>query len=95
MKEMSDIGAERRQQGHGQTIIRTAAAVLCFYVFAGLLNGEALRHDVELMPYGGRRDVCVALVKPMAWLSRVTYLGSFRSWIEKSVRKADMAAPNP
>ena len=87
MKEMSDIGVGRSQQGCGQSIRRTAVAVLCFYVCAGLLNGEAIRRDLELMPYGNKRDVCLALVQPLAWLSRVSHVGDFRIWLESALHK--------
>ena len=87
MKDMSDIGVERRENNCGQSIRKTMLAVVCFYVFAGVLNGEANLHEAELLRYGTKRDVCVALLKPAAWLSRVTYLSTLRNWLEKSVHK--------
>ena len=88
MKEMSDIGVERRAKNCGQSIRKTVLAVLCFYALAGLLNGEANLHEAERMRYGTKRDVCVALLKPAAWLSRVTCMSAMRTWLEKSVHKA-------
>lgn len=85
MKEMSDIGLARSKRQCGQSIYRTALALLCFYVFAGLFNGEALLRGVDLMPYGNKRDACVALIKPAAWLSRVSGAGRMRAWLEKTV----------
>lgn len=85
MKEMSDIGLERSKRQCGQSIRRAALALLCFYVFAGLFNGEALLRGVERMSYGKKRDACVALIKPAAWLSRVTGAGRMRAWLEKTV----------
>ena len=87
MKDMSDIGVERRANNCGQSIRKTMLAVLYFYVLAGLLNGEANLHEAELLRYGTKRDVCVAILKPAAWLSRVTYLSTWRTWLEKSVHK--------
>jgi len=87
MKEMSDIGVDRSANNCGQSIRKTMLAVVCFYVFAGVLNGEANLHEAELMRYGLKRDVCVPLLKPAAWLSRVTYMGTLRKWLEKSVHK--------
>jgi len=87
MKEMSDIGVERRANNCGQSIRKTVLAVLCFYAFAGLLNGEAILRDVERMHTGTRRDVCVAIAKPADWLSRTTRLSALRKWLEQSVRK--------
>ncbi|MDD5677380.1 MAG: hypothetical protein PHW60_05220 [Kiritimatiellae bacterium] len=85
MKEMSDIGLERSNRQCGQSISRATLALLCFYVFAGVFNGEALLRGVERMPYGNKRDACVALMKPAAWLSRVTRAGCLRAWLEKTV----------
>ena len=87
MKDLSNIGAERRANGHGQTIRCTAAALFSFYIFAGLLNGVALQRDIELMPYGKKRDICVILIKPVAWLSQQTHLGDARTWLEQRLHK--------
>lgn len=89
MKDLSNIGAERRASGQGQTIRCTAVALFSFYVFAGLLNGTALQRDIELMPYGKKRDICVALIKPVAWLSRQTHLGDARTWLEQHLHKGE------
>jgi len=51
-------------------------AVLLLHVSAGLLNGVALQRDIELLPYGAKRDVCLALIRPVSWLSQHTALGT-------------------
>ena len=88
MKEMSDIGLERSEKKCGQSVGRTAVTVALFFAFAALFNGEALLRDVELMPYGTKRDVCIAVFKPMAWLSRVTHFSVLRAQIEKTISAA-------
>ena len=89
MKEMSDIGVDRRERNCGQTIRKTMLAVLCFYIFAALLNGEAIMRDAERMRYGTKRDVFVAILKPADWLSRATRGCALRTWLEKSVHRDD------
>ena len=83
MQDLSNIGAERHQAGCGNTIRRTAIALFSFYVFAGLLNGAALRRDLELLPYGTKRDVCLALIRPVAWLSQQTGACQARAWLDR------------
>ena len=66
---------------------RTVIALFSFYVFAGLFNGVALQRDIELMPFGTKRDVCLALIKPVAWLSQRTHCGAARTWLEQRFHK--------
>lgn len=87
MKQLSNIGAERHAAGCGQSVRRTAVAVFSFYVFAGLLNGVALQKDIALMPYGTKRDVCLALIRPVAWLSQHSRAAELRAGLERLVHK--------
>lgn len=89
MKDLSNIGAERHTAGCGQSVRRTAIAVFSFYVFAGLLNGVALQKDIELMPYGTKRDVCLALIRPVAWLSQRTHVADLRAGLEQFIHKEE------
>ena len=85
MKDMSDIGADRREQGCGQSIRRTIVAVLCFYVFAGLFNGAGILRDAEALPFGTRHEVCVALAKPLAFISEYSGMGWLREHLETAL----------
>ncbi len=87
MKDLSNIGAERHAAGCGQSIKRTAVALFCFYLFAGLFNGVALQKDIELMPYGAKRDLCLALIRPVAWLSEQTHAADLRAGLERLIHK--------
>lgn len=87
MKDLSNIGAERHEAGCGQSVKRTAVALFCFYIFAGLFNGVALQKDIELMPYGTKRDVCLALIRPIAWLSQQTHAADLRTGLERLIHK--------
>ena len=85
MKDMSDIGADRRDQGCGQSIRRTVLAVLCFYLFAGLFNGAGILRDAEALPFGKRHDACVALARPLAFISQQSGLGWLREHLETAL----------
>ena len=87
MKDLSNIGADRRAAGLGQSIKRTAVAVFCFYIFAGLFNGAALQKDIELMPFGTKRDICLALIRPVAWLIQQTHAADLRAGLESLIHK--------
>lgn len=85
MKEMSDVGVERRERGCGQSIRRAVLTVFCFYIFAGLFNGAGILRDAEALEYGRQRDVCVALARPLARLSEVSGLGWLREHLENAL----------
>jgi len=85
MKDMSDIGADRRELGCGQSIRRTALAVLCFYLFAGLFNGAGILRDAEALEFGRQHDVCVALAQPLAFISQHSGLGWLREHLEAAL----------
>ena len=85
MKDKSDIGAERRAQGCGQSIRRTALAVLSFYLFSGLFNGEGILRDAETISFGRQHDVCVALARPLAFISSHSGMGWLREHLEAAL----------
>ena len=91
MKDLANIGAERHQAGCGLTIRRAVLALLSFYVFAGLLNGVALRRELELLPYGAKRDISLLGIAPAAWLSEHTGAHRLRTWLDDRFHPA--AAP--
>jgi len=85
MKDISNIGAERHAAGCGQPVRCVAAAVFSFYIFAGLLNGVAMQKNIELLPYGTRREVCLSLIRPVAWLSRHTHAADLRTGLDQFI----------
>jgi hypothetical protein len=89
MKDLSNIGADRRATGLGQSIKHTALAVFFFYIFAGLFNGAALEKSIELETELGstKQVIGLALIRPVAWLSRVTHAADLRAGVEKLIRK--------
>lgn len=84
--DMRDIAFQRATAGEGVPCRKAVRAVGVFYIVAALLNGEALVREAELMPYGRPRDACVAVVKPLAFVGRVTGLGWFRNELERIFR---------
>jgi hypothetical protein len=64
---------------------RAAAGFMAFYLAALLLNAEALEHDLDLIKYGWRRNVSVAMIRPVAAVSRGLGLGKPRQWLEQTI----------
>lgn len=90
-----EIEVEREAAGCGHPRARVHATLAIFYVVATLLNGEALLREAELMKYGRTRDVCVALARPVATVTRTLYLGRPRAALERWFNSDDAGAPVP
>ena len=86
------IEVERAKAGCGVELPRVHRALALFYVLLALFNGTSLLRQAELMRYGGRRDVCVALARPLAALSHATGLDRPRMWVERLTGNEDEAA---
>ena len=79
-----DIGDTRASEHKGRGPREVTRALLVFYVVAALLNGEHLLRQAELMRYDQwYRDVCVALARPIAYISRVTRASQLRRNVER------------
>lgn len=77
------IEEQRLKSGTGVPRPAVHMAIVIFYVIGGLLNGGSLLRTAEGMEYGSRRrEVCVALARPVAAAARVTGLDRSRRWIE-------------
>ncbi len=64
---------------------RVNRAVMIFYLVGALMNGEHIHRNAELMEYGQLRDICVAVTRPIAYISNTTYLSTPRMWIEETL----------
>ncbi len=62
---------------------RVHLAVAVFFLAASLMNGENLLRKNELMPFGPRRDLAIAIIKPLAMASRLTYMNRIRRWLDQ------------
>ena len=83
MKEEIDV--LREKAGCGRPPKQIHVVLLLFYVVVGLLNGEALLREAELLRYGRGRDFCVALARPLAAASRALGLNRPRAAIERQI----------
>lgn len=81
---MRDSAIMAGQSGHGLRLGKVAAAMVFFYVAALLLNAESFRRGAELMQYGWKRDVALALASPVAEMSRALRLDRPRALIERT-----------
>ena len=77
-----DIGTRRARAGQGNSLARTLAAVVVFYLAAVLLNGDALHKNAEQLPFGRVRQASLQLTAPLRWISRASRLYLVREWIE-------------
>ena len=87
------IEEQREAAGCGLPRPRVHVIVAVFYVVATLLNGEALLREAELMKYGRVHDLCVALARPVAAITRTLYLGRPRAWLERWFHADDVSGP--
>jgi len=78
-----DIGDERARTHLGVAPGRVTKAVLVFFLMGTLLNGEHLLEQAQLMPYGSWRDICIAVVRPVAIASKATCASAPRHWLEE------------
>lgn len=67
------------------TARRVIAVVLAALVLGTLLNAESLEATAERQPFGTRRDVALALIGPVADLSRAVGLSRPRAWLEAAL----------
>ncbi len=81
-KHRRDIGEERAEAQLGASLRRVAAAVLVFYIIAGILNGRHLYEAAERRPYGRVRDAWLAALAPARDLSVMLGADRFRSMVE-------------
>ena len=81
---MSDLEQHDHETMHRRTQPRGRVhlAVAVFFLAAGLMNGENLLHKNELMQYGRQRDLAMAITKPLAAASRLTYMNSVRRFFD-------------
>lgn len=82
-----DIGDTRAAMHRGRSPAEVTRAVAVFYVVAALLNGEHLLRQAELMAYGPARDTCVALARPIAYVSRVSGASQLRFGVRHFVTR--------
>lgn len=91
----TEIEVEREAAGCGVPRARVHVALAIFYVVATLLSGEALLREAELMKYGRTRDVCVALARPVAAVTRALHMGRPRAALERWFNAGDAGSPSP
>ena len=89
------IEMEREAAGCGLPCRQVHVIVAVFFVAATLLNGESLLREAELMKYGRMHDLCVALARPVAAVTRALHLGRPRAWVEQWVTPGDVDKPAP
>ena len=54
-----------------------------FVICSLLLNVSALQRNASHMEYGFKRDVCLAVIKPIASFSALLCLDRPREWVEQ------------
>lgn len=81
-----DVGTLRHQYRIGVKLGKAFIGMTAFYILAGLLNGENILQQTQLMEYSRARTVCVALAKPLATLSRVTGFNKPRLWLQHRLK---------
>ena len=89
------IEIEREVAGCGLSSGRVHIIIAVFYAVATLLNGESLLREAELMKYGRMHDLCVALARPVAAVTRTLHLGRPRAWLEQRVHPGEVGKPAP
>ncbi len=77
-----DIGEMRAEAQAGVSLRRLAAALLVFYLVAGILNGRHLYEAAERRPYGRVRDIWLAALAPARSLSVALGADRFRAMLE-------------
>lgn len=77
-----DIGEQRAAAEVGTSLRRAAAAVLIFYIIAGILNGRQLYEAAERRPYGRVREVWLAVLAPARGISMLLGADRLRSAVE-------------
>ena len=80
--KQNEIEVDRAARSAGVLRRKAHGTLLAFYVFAAVLNGEALLREAELLPYGPGRDLAIRLARPLAWSARITQLGRLRTGAE-------------
>ncbi len=84
MKQAEEVMLEEQEAApRSLPLKRVHLGIFVFYLLAMLLNGNALLDDAKLLKYGRWRDICVAIARPMAYLSSVTRLSYPREYLEK------------
>ncbi len=83
---MSNAACQTVASGAGTVKLRLLVlAVFIFYFAALFLNAQALQQSMELMRYGPRRTVAVAVIRPFAVVSRQLGLGKPRQFLEQTL----------
>jgi len=80
------IEIERFENGCGAPLREVIIAVAVFYILATLLNAETLLKNARLKEYGRSRDVCIAVIEPVARFSRLIHFNAPRQWIERAFK---------
>src|SRR5688572_17260317 len=78
-------GRPRRPLAAGHVVV----VVLVALALGTLLNAQGLRRSAVVGEPGWQRDVSLALTRPLAWFSGVTFLDRPREALENAVGKGD------
>ena len=81
-EDRRDIGEQRASAEVGTSLRRAAAAVLIFYIIAGVLNGRHLYEAAERRPYGRAREVWLTVLAPARGISMLLGADRLRAAVE-------------
>lgn len=82
------IEDRRHEEARGWPRAKAHVAVAAFYLVVALLNGADVLRQAERLPFGRYREVCVALARPLAAVSRATRLDRPRAALERWAGRA-------